>query len=125
MTASPPPPGRELLAKGAETTTRILEQFRALTEVAARQATTLAPKPLAPPHAALSLLARSPLALMQDAAAYAVDATQRATLPTLLPDASDRRRALAAVESVAGPEEELGDAAATMLRHVRAALGVS
>ena len=34
-----------------------------------------------------------------------------ATLPELLPKAADRRRALAAVEGVAGPEAELGDAA--------------
>ncbi|MBX6746533.1 MAG: hypothetical protein IRY87_31245, partial [Acetobacteraceae bacterium] len=36
---------------------------------------------------------------------------------------ADRRRALDAVEGVAGPEEELGEAAQSMLRQLRAALG--
>lgn len=45
------------------------------------------------------------------------------TLPTLLPKAADRRRALAAVEGVAGPEAEMGDAALAMLQRLRATLG--
>jgi pimeloyl-ACP methyl ester carboxylesterase len=57
-----------------------MDQARAMGEVAARQAATLAPKPPKTPEAAMSLLGRSPLGLMQDAMAYAVDATQRSIL---------------------------------------------
>lgn len=46
-----------------------------------------------------------------------------ATLPKLLPAFADRRRALDAVETVAGPEEELGEAARAMLARLRTALG--
>ena len=43
----------------------------------------------------------------------------------LLPDAvPERRRALATVEGVAGPEDELGEPALAMLGHLRTALGV-
>ncbi|GAA0587410.1 DUF3141 domain-containing protein [Craurococcus roseus] len=45
------------------------------------------------------------------------------TLPKLLPNAADRRRALAAVEGVAGPEGELGEAAVAMLRRIRTTFG--
>jgi pimeloyl-ACP methyl ester carboxylesterase/tellurite resistance protein len=45
------------------------------------------------------------------------------TLPKLLPKAADRRRALAAVEGVAGPEAELGEAAVAMLLRLRTTLG--
>ena len=44
------------------------------------------------------------------------------TLPTLLPKPADRRRAMASVEAVAGPEEELGEAAQAMLARLRNAL---
>jgi len=47
-----------------------------------------------------------------------------AALPVLLPDPLDRRRALAAVEGVAGPEEDLGESARAMLQRLRAVLGV-
>jgi pimeloyl-ACP methyl ester carboxylesterase/tellurite resistance protein len=80
MNAVTPPPGREILAKGADTLTRVIDQARAMGEVAARQAATLAPKPPKAVPAAMSLLGRNPLALMQDAMAYAVDATQRSIL---------------------------------------------
>ena len=46
------------------------------------------------------------------------------TLPKLLPTPAERRRALAVVEGVAGPEEELGDPAKAMLAQLRAALGI-
>ena len=46
-----------------------------------------------------------------------------ATLPKLLPAFADRRQALDAVEGVAGPEAELGDAAKAMLAQLRTALG--
>jgi tellurite resistance protein len=44
------------------------------------------------------------------------------TLPVLLPDAETRARALATVADVAGPEEELGEAAQAMLDRLRALL---
>jgi pimeloyl-ACP methyl ester carboxylesterase len=47
------------------------------------------------------------------------------TLPQLLPTHEDRRRALAAVESVAGPEAELGEHARAMLARQRAVLGLA
>jgi hypothetical protein len=47
-----------------------------------------------------------------------------AALPRLLPAEAERRRALAAVEEVAGPEAELGDAAGAMLGQLRATLGL-
>lgn len=79
MNAVPPSPARELLVRGAEAATRVLEQARTLGEVAARQAETLAPKPAElPPLGAF--LGRPPMALAQDAMAYAVDATQRTIL---------------------------------------------
>jgi pimeloyl-ACP methyl ester carboxylesterase/tellurite resistance protein len=80
MNAVTPPPGREILAKGADTLSRVMDQARAMGEVAARQAATLAPKPPKAPDAAMALFARTPLGLMQDAMAYAVDATQRSIL---------------------------------------------
>ena len=46
-----------------------------------------------------------------------------ASLPLLLPEAAERRKALAAVEHVAGPEEELGENARAMLGRMRELLG--
>lgn len=46
-----------------------------------------------------------------------------AALPALLPTAADRRKALAAVEHVAGPDEELGDKAREMIVRMREVLG--
>ncbi|MCZ8150654.1 MAG: DUF3141 domain-containing protein [Roseomonas sp.] len=46
-----------------------------------------------------------------------------ASLATLLPTKAGRRRALATVEGVAGPEDELGEPALAMLGQLRAALG--
>lgn len=80
MTALPPPlPGRELFAKGAESMSRAIGQARALAEVAARQAEALAPRPVPPPSFPFNAFA-NPLLLMQQAAEYAVDASQRAVL---------------------------------------------
>jgi pimeloyl-ACP methyl ester carboxylesterase len=45
-----------------------------------------------------------------------------ASLPKLLPEMPDRRRALSVVEGVAGPENELGEAAKAMLGQLRAIL---
>jgi len=46
------------------------------------------------------------------------------TLTTLLPDAASRRKALKAVETVAGPDEELGDNARARLQRLREVLAV-
>jgi len=46
------------------------------------------------------------------------------TLTVLLPDAASRRRALKAVETVAGPDEELGEHARTRLQRLREVLAV-
>ncbi|MBL6080883.1 DUF3141 domain-containing protein [Belnapia sp. T18] len=77
MTVVTPPPGRELLARGAETMSRIIDQARTLTDVATRQAAQLAPTalPPAPPP-----LPSNPATLLAAAADYAVDATQRGIL---------------------------------------------
>ncbi|WP_270937506.1 DUF3141 domain-containing protein [Falsiroseomonas oryzae] len=48
-----------------------------------------------------------------------------ATLPKLLPEAVERRRALDTVEGVAGPEEELGEPAQAMLARLRSVLGLA
>jgi hypothetical protein len=47
------------------------------------------------------------------------------TLPLLLPKAAERRRAIEAVAAVAGPEDELGDHARSMLARQRAVLGLA
>ncbi len=80
MSLVTPPPGREILAKGAETMSRILEQARAMSELAARQAAALkTPPPLQPP-ASLGLTARTPFQLASDAFSYWTDAAQRSVL---------------------------------------------
>ncbi len=79
MNAVPPTPGREMLARGAETMSRAMDQARSLAELATRQAELLAPKPPKPP-AAFGLFGRNPLTVMQEAMEYAVDATQRSIL---------------------------------------------
>ncbi len=48
-----------------------------------------------------------------------------ASLPLLLPTREERERALAAVEGVAGPEEDLGEAARAMLARQREVLGLA
>ena len=79
MNAVPPLPGREWMARGAETMGRALDQARSLAEVATRQAEAFVPRrPSAP--ALLPFFGRNPLTLMQDAMDYAVDATQRSIL---------------------------------------------
>src|SRR5689334_5276282 len=78
MTMVTPPPGRELLLRGAETMTRVLGQARALADVANRQATNLLPALAAPPPP--PRLSADPISLARDAAEYALDASQRAIL---------------------------------------------
>jgi hypothetical protein len=46
------------------------------------------------------------------------------TLTVLLPDAASRRKALKAVEAVAGPDQELGDNARARLQRLREVLAV-
>jgi len=78
MTMLTPPPGRELLARGAETMSRVLDQARALADVAGRNAASLVPalQPVALPPSPAS----SPPALAREATEYAVDALQRMAL---------------------------------------------
>ncbi|MBY0332648.1 MAG: DUF3141 domain-containing protein [Acetobacteraceae bacterium] len=76
MTMLTPPPGREWMARGAETMSRVLDQARVMADVTGRHATSLLP-PVTAPRAAP---APNPLALVRDGAAYAVDAAQRALL---------------------------------------------
>jgi pimeloyl-ACP methyl ester carboxylesterase/tellurite resistance protein len=75
------PRAGDLMARGAEGMSRVMEQARLLSEVAGRQAATLLPqlaaRPKTPP---LDMLARGPMALWQDMLAYAVDAGQRSIL---------------------------------------------
>jgi len=79
LNAVPPLPGRELMTRGAETMGRALDQVRSLAEVATRQAEAFVPRRPSTP-ALLPFFGRNPLALMQDAMEYAVDATQRSIL---------------------------------------------
>lgn len=81
MTVVTPPPGRELLARGAETMSRVLDQARIMADVAGRHAASLLPAAAAPPLPAPTAAALpNPVTLAQDAAAYAVDAAQRSLL---------------------------------------------
>ncbi|WP_380069929.1 DUF3141 domain-containing protein [Dankookia sp. GCM10030260] len=73
----PPPPARELMLRGAETMSRVMDQARALADVTRRQAEALRPS-LVPPT--LPQAPANPAALAQDVAEYAVDAAQRAVL---------------------------------------------
>ena len=85
MPPLPSSPAREMIEKAAETTSRVLDQVRALTDVTGRHAAALMP-PAPSPAAAeaakelAARFARTPAALAQDAQAYATDAMQRLTL---------------------------------------------
>lgn len=79
MTVMTPPPGRELLARGAETMSRVLDQARVLADVAGRNAANLQAA-LRPPAALPPRPATNPPALARDAAEYLVDASQRLAL---------------------------------------------
>jgi pimeloyl-ACP methyl ester carboxylesterase len=83
MTVVTPPPGRELLARGAETVSRALDQARTLADVAGRHAAAFLPALHLRPGEELKLpprLPTNPPALASDAAEYLVDAAQRAAL---------------------------------------------
>ncbi|TDH61734.1 DUF3141 domain-containing protein [Dankookia rubra] len=77
------------------------------------------------PFSEMTASARQALIREQTVIASMAPAEALAALPRLLPKLADRRRAMASVEDVAGPEEELGDAALAMLRQLRSALGLS
>ena len=83
MPVIPNLPTRELADKATETTTRVLEQVRTLTDVMSRHAAALMPQApgLAGAEAmkeAATRFARTPGALAQDTQAYVTDAAQRA-----------------------------------------------
>ncbi len=79
MTFHTTPPAQEWLARGAETMSRVLDQARVMADVTGRHATALMPDLAARPSGVAPRLP-NPLALVQDGASYAVDATQRALL---------------------------------------------
>ena len=85
MPPLPSSPAREMIEKAAETTSRVLDQVRALTDVTGRHAATFMPPSPSPAAAEATKelaarFARTPAALAQDAQAYATDAMQRLTL---------------------------------------------
>jgi len=77
-----------------------------------------------PPFVGMSPTARQAMIREQTVIVTLMRNEALSTLPGLLPEAAERRKALAAVEQVAGPDEELGDKAREMLVSMRAALGL-
>jgi hypothetical protein len=77
-----------------------------------------------PPFVGMSPAARQAMIREQTVIVTLMRDEALATLPGMLPEAAERRKALAAVEHVAGPEDELGDKAREMLGHMRAVLGL-
>ena len=78
-----------------------------------------------PPFSEMTASARQALIREQTVIASMAPAEALAALPKLLPKLAERRRAMATVEDVAGPEEELGEAALAMLNQLRSALGLA
>ena len=78
-----------------------------------------------PPFDAMTAEARQALIREQTVIVSMAPAEALAALPRLLPKAAERRRAMALVEAVAGPEAELGDAARAMLAQQRGVLGLT
>jgi hypothetical protein len=76
------------------------------------------------PFAELTASARQALIREQTLVVEMAPEEALQTLPKLLPDKAERRRALATVEGVAGPEEELGEPAQAMLARLRQVLGI-
>jgi hypothetical protein len=76
------------------------------------------------PFAGMTAAARQAVIREQTVICTMAPAEALAALPGLLPRTADRRRAMAAVEQVAGPEAELGEAAQAMLGQLRTALGL-
>lgn len=77
------------------------------------------------PFAGMSAAQRHEMIRVQTLIASLQPALALETLPELLPTHEDRRRALATVEGVAGPEAELGDHARAMLARQREVLGLA
>lgn len=77
-----------------------------------------------PPFVGMSPAARQAMIREQTVIVTMLREDALGTLPALLPAAAERRKALAAVEHVAGPEEELGDKAREMLGRMRETLGL-
>ncbi|WP_198371681.1 DUF3141 domain-containing protein [Roseomonas rosulenta] len=77
-----------------------------------------------PPFVGMSPTARQAMIREQTVIVTLMREEALATLPKLLPSAAERRKALAAVEHVAGPDEELGDKAREMLVAMRSTLGL-
>jgi hypothetical protein len=77
-----------------------------------------------PPFVGMSPVARQAMIREQTVIVTLMREEALAALPALLPTAADRRKALAAVEQVAGPDEELGDKAREMLVAMRGTLGI-
>jgi pimeloyl-ACP methyl ester carboxylesterase len=77
-----------------------------------------------PPFVGMSPVARQAMIREQTVIVTLMREEALAALPTLLPTAADRRKALAAVEQVAGPDDELGDKAREMLVAMRETLGI-
>ncbi|MFQ3623036.1 MAG: DUF3141 domain-containing protein [Acetobacteraceae bacterium] len=75
-----------------------------------------------PPFAAMTSAGRQALIREQTAIVTLDREAATLALPRLLPDPEDRERALAAVEQVAGPDEELGEGALATLNRLRALL---
>ncbi len=77
-----------------------------------------------PPFVGMSPTARQAMIREQTVIVTLMREEALVTLPQLLRTAADRRKALAAVEHVAGPEDELGDKAREMLMAMRRTLGL-
>jgi hypothetical protein len=77
-----------------------------------------------PPFAELTAAARQALIREQTLVVEMAPEEALQTLPKLLPDKAERRRALETVEGVAGPEDELGEPAQAMLARLRQVLGL-
>jgi tellurite resistance protein len=77
------------------------------------------------PFAELTAAARQALIREQTLVVEMAPEEALQTLPKLLPDKAERRRALTTVEDVAGPEDELGEPAQAMLARLRKVLGVA
>ncbi|MBR0652271.1 DUF3141 domain-containing protein [Roseomonas terrae] len=77
-----------------------------------------------PPFAGMSPAARQAIIRDQTVIVTLLREEALAAVPGLLKTAAERRKALAAVEHVAGPDEELGDKAQEMLGRLRSLLNV-
>jgi pimeloyl-ACP methyl ester carboxylesterase len=77
-----------------------------------------------PPFVGMSPAARQAIIREQTVIVTLLREEALAAVPALLPTAAERRKALAAVEHVAGPDEELGDKAREMLGRLRGLLNV-